>query len=133
MMDNVQAVASAASSPYLESVKTWIIYAGVLIGSIITAWAGIRKAYRDLKKSESNPAIYPAASKEVVGATLLENYTLLMWSESNRSVVEALGDALEKINSLTNAVNYNTDAVREGRDESKELRHQIERLRDKLP
>lgn len=60
----------------------------------------------------------PDAGARLAGATLLENVTLAMWSESNRAVVKAVED--------------NTEASRDHCAEMKELRFQIIRLIDKL-
>lgn len=75
---------------------------------------------------------------------------MLMWSESNRAVVEALcslekclkvqNDLLknlpdelkESMESLQNSTNFNTETKREMNRNLLALSHQIERLRDKM-
>lgn len=127
--ENAQAVASVASSPFLEIAKTWVTYVGVLVVALVTAYAGIRKALKDLKSGEVSGSI----QEKVVSATLIETHTMMLWSESNRSVTESVGDLIDKIESMTKALNYNTETGREVCRDMKELRHQIERLRDKMP
>lgn len=129
MIENVQAAASVASSPFLEIAKTWVTYIGVLAVALVTAYAGIRKALKDLKSGEVSGSV----QEKVVSATLIETHTMLLWSESNRGVVEAVRDLIDKIESLSHSLNYNTETGREVCRDIKELRHQIERLRDKMP
>lgn len=127
--ENAQAVASVASSPFLEVAKTWVTYIGVLAVALVTAYAGIRKALKDLKTGEVSGSV----QEKVVSATLIETHTMMLWSESNRSVGEAIRDLTDKLESLSHALNYNTETGREVCRDMKELRHQIERLRDKMP
>lgn len=130
-MDNVHAAASAAASTgffspqVFETIKSAIGYGGVLAAAIVSAFIGIRKAIKDLRKAEEAPLAGNNPAAKVIGATILESTTLLMWSESNRDVVEA-------IESQTRAINYNTEALREVCRDLGETRHQIERLRDKM-
>lgn len=128
--ENAQAVASVASSPFLEIAKTWVTYVGVLVVALVTAYAGIRKALKDLKSGEVSGG---SVQEKVVSATLIETHTMLMWSESNRTVTDSVRDLIDKVESTTKALNYNTETGREVCRDMKELRHQIERLRDKLP
>ncbi len=128
--ENAQAVASVASSPFLEIAKTWVTYVGVLVVALVTAYAGIRKALKDLKSGEVSGG---SVQEKVVSATLIETHTMLMWSESNRTVTDSVRDLIDKVESMTKALNYNTEIGREVCRDMKELRHQIERLRDKLP
>lgn len=108
-----------------ETIKSAIGYGGVLAAAIVSAFIGIRKAIKDLRKAEEAPLAGNNPAAKVIGATILESTTLLMWSESNRDVVEA-------IESQTRAINYNTEALREVCRDLGETRHQIERLRDKM-
>lgn len=138
-MDNnmLAAAASSASSAGLfspatiEMLKTWVGYIGVLGASIIVAYAGIRKALKDIAKGEDpkQPGGHPGGIG-FVGGTIMETTTLLMWSESNREVAEKAGDVIDAIKINTEAINRNTDTSAR---EMGELRHQIERLRDKMP
>lgn len=127
--DSAQAAASVASSPFLEVAKTWVTYIGVLAVAIVTAYAGIRKALKDLKSGE----VSGTTTDKVMAATLIETHTMLLWSESNRGVGDALRDLTDKIESLSHAINYNTETGRALCGDMKELRHQIERIRDKMP
>lgn len=129
IVENAQAAASVASSPFLEIAKTWVTYIGVLAVAIVTAYAGIRKALKDLKTGE----VSGAPQDKVVAATLLETHTMIVWSESNRAVTEAVRDLTDRLESVGHALNYNTETGREVCRDMKELRHQIERLRDKMP
>lgn len=129
IMENAQAAASVASSPFLEIAKTWVTYIGVLAVAIVTAYAGIRKALKDLKSGEVSGTV----QDKVVAATLIETHTMMLWSDSNRAVVEKIGDLIDKLESATHALNHNTETGRAVSREIGELRHQIERLRDKMP
>lgn len=137
MMDNVSNAAmeaSAAGYPLFEIAKTWIVYVGVFATAIIVAFGGIRKALKDIgatDKTPNGPTDSPTVHR-TIGGTILENTTILLWSESNRSVTEALEAVVSKLESTVHAINYNTDAVREMCEDLTELRHQIERLRDKM-
>jgi hypothetical protein len=123
--------ASAAASTglfspqVLETLKSIIVYIGVLGGAIVVAFKGIRSAIRDLKADEKASIEAVPGGAKILGATILEHTTLLMWSESNREVTEA-------IDQLTRAINYNTEAQRENGRSMSEVKHQIERLRDKM-
>jgi hypothetical protein len=141
-MDNMTVAAHAAqfSPALLETVKTWVTYVGVLATAVIVAFAGIRKALRDLSKAEGTgtgagaSADHPGASR-IVAATLMETTTLLMWSESNRDVVDSNRAMIEAVQKLTNIVELicdRFDTVESLKAEAVELRHQIERLRDRL-
>lgn len=156
------AASAVSSSPVLseavlDTIKTWIAYIGVLATAVIVAFGGIRKALKDLKgepgkDGKMNPggaAAHPGV-QSIVGGTIMETTTLLMWSESNKQVAESaehvkecikanskmLGDLPDKIeaamDSVVNAINYNTEAQRSVCRDLSELRHQVERLRDKM-
>ena len=118
-----------SSPPFLELAKTWIAYIGVLAAAIIVAYGGIRKALKDLKSGETK--VNDRA--EVVAATLMENTTLFMWSDSNHAVCAALGEVVDRLESVVNCINFSTEATRDMSRDIGELRHQIERLRDKMP
>lgn len=120
--------AQVATDPWLEIAKTWVTYIGVLGTAIIVAIAGVRKALKDLKTGEVSGTV----QDKIMSATLIETHTMLLWSESNRSVTESVGDLIDKIESMTKALSYNTETGREVCRDMKELRHQIERLRDKM-
>lgn len=128
MIETVEPVASAASLSVFETIKTWIAYGGVLVVAIVTAYAGIRKALKDLKSGE-----VATDKKQIASAVLVETVTMTMWSESNRGVGLALEKLADQIESLAHAVNYNTEAERRSCENLVELRHHIERLRDKMP
>ena len=144
MLDNVTNVAEAASSataagsPLLEVAKTWIAYIGVLAAAIIVAFGGIRKALKDLKGDDKPGATNPggraggAEVQRIVGGTIMETTTILLWSESNKAVADALEAMVEKLDQVCRSINYNTDVGRDIIKELGEARHQIERLRDKL-
>lgn len=129
ILENAQAAASVASSPFLEIAKTWVTYVGVLVVALVTAYAGIRKALKDLKTGE----VSGVPQEKVVSATLVETHTMRDWSESNRALIERVGDLIDKLESATHALHYNTETGRAVSRDIGELRHQIERLRDKMP
>jgi hypothetical protein len=129
MIENVETIASATSSPAFEAIKTWVTYVGVLAVAIVTAYAGVRKALKDLKTGE----VVGETKNKIVSATLVETVTMTMWTESNRGVAEAVEELCDKMDSLIHSINYNTEAERKSCENLVELRHHIERLRDKLP
>lgn len=121
---NMAATADVAASPYLETVKTWVTYIGVLVVALVTAYAGIRKALKDLKTGDA-----PVASKqEVLSATLVETHTMVLWSESNRQVCEGMHALCTVLTRMLDRA----EVVEELKKEAIELRHQIERLRDRI-
>lgn len=95
----------AASSPGFVTIVT---NAGVFLAAMGTAAAAVWSAVKKIKTAL--PADQPTTGK-VVSGMIMDNTTLLMWSESNRTV----GD---KIDDLT--------------DEMKELRFAVTQLKDKL-
>lgn len=92
----------------------------VFVVAVIAAVAGVYQGLRNLKKESPPPT--PGTSTFTAGA-ILDNVSMTLWSESNRTAAEAARDVVQSNTSLK-ASNY---AVR---DEIKELCHQIERLRD---
>lgn len=120
----------------LEAVKTWVAYVGVLATAVIVAYGGIRKALKDLGKHDpGKPVSTSPVPTSIVGGTIMETTTLLMWSESNRDMTEAtnaLRSSVEKLTTSTDRLCDQTNVVDGLKDEAVELSHQIERLRDKL-
>jgi hypothetical protein len=135
MDNNLAAVAASTASSaglfspaIVETIKSGILYIGGLGAALIVAFAGIRKALKDLAKGDDpkQPGGRHPAAANIIGGTIMETTTLLMWSESNREVAEKAGDVVD-------AINNNTAAIKENNRETAELRHQVERLRDKMP
>jgi hypothetical protein len=102
-----------ASTPDITTIATNL---GIFSLAIAAAVGGLWRGLRNIKTEGLSPE---KTTSRVAAATIIETTTLLMWSESNRMVVEAV-DRL-------------TEATYALRDEQKELRHQTERLRDKMP
>lgn len=106
---------------------------------MIVAFGGIRKALKDLRGNDApgrgNPggAVDSPAVHKIVGGSILDTTTMLMWQESNRSVADALEATVEKLESVVHCINYSTESSRAMTKEISELRHQVERLRDKMP
>lgn len=117
---------------------------GILIGFIVAAVLGIKKGLKTFAKS--GDAALKASGASVAAATILENQTLAMWSESNREVADALALVAEQMERLTftirdhekmmvshkDALYVNRDNMVALRPEFSDLRHQIERLRDAI-
>lgn len=88
---------------------------GVFCAAASALFMGIKTGLKKISRGE----IAPTTDKsKVAGAMLVETTSMLMWSESNRDVVEA--------------VNRLCDFIQDNTREQTELRHQIERLRDKM-
>lgn len=139
MLENATNVAEVVSSPAglpsLDTARNWILYLGGLIAAVLVAFAGIRKALKDIKGDGKNPG-GPATGPHVqgiVGGVILETHTILMWSESNRALAESLDAMTKTVESACRSIDYNTDTNRAVSEDLVELKHQIERLRDKLP
>lgn len=82
--------------------------------SVLVATAG-SAGYAVWKAAKKAKSLFPdeqPSSQKIIGATILENVTLLMWSESNRDVVEALRE--------------HAADLRENTKEMMELRHKID-------
>ncbi|WLJ71143.1 hypothetical protein [Sphingomonas phage Carli] len=62
----------------------------------------------------------------------METTTILLWSESNRAVVDAIEALTERLETIANSINYGTEASRALSKDVAELRHQIERVRDRM-
>jgi gas vesicle protein len=100
---------------------------GVFLGAASALFIGIKSGLKKIAKGEIEPA--PTATKKAVAAaTLIETTSLLMWSESNRDVVDALNRVERTLTSMMERIDIIDDLNKEAR----ELRHQIERLRDKM-
>lgn len=80
---------------------TVITNAGVFLAAVGTVIAAIWSAVKKIKTVEG--ATENTATK-VIGATILDNTTLLMWSESNRVVAEALRDHQREMMELRFAI-----------------------------
>ena len=93
----------ATSSPDIAAIVTNL---GVFSLAVAATVGGIWKAIKNIKSDDKTP---PPST--IAGAVLVETTSMLMWSESNRDVCEALGNV---------------------RHELSELSHQIERLRDRI-
>lgn len=95
---------------------------GILLGFIVAAILGIKRGIKLIGKGGKEA---PNRS-HLAAATLLENQTLLLWSESNRDVREALDELKEQIGKNTEALYSTRNGVGAA---ATELAHQIELLR----
>ncbi len=116
------AVGQVASSVDWSTLGTNV---GVFFAAASALFVGIRQGLKKISKGEIAPS---QEKKQIAGATLIETTSLLMWSESNRDVVEALNRTVSSLEAMMDRI----DTIEELKKEAVELRHQIERLRDKL-
>lgn len=73
------------SSPDFITVATNVGVFLAALGTVIAAiWQAVKKI-KTLTPDESSPA-------KVLGGAIMDNHTMLLWSESNRAVVDALRD-----------------------------------------
>ncbi len=98
---------------------------GAFLGAATALFIGIKSGLKKISKGEVTPE---SSRTQIAGATLIETTSLLMWSESNRDVVEALNRMTAVLTNVMDRVEIVDDLTKE----AIELRHQIERLRDKL-
>lgn len=96
----------AASSPDFVAIATNV---GVGIGFVAAAITAIWRAVKKLK--EAMPASNPTTSK-VVGGMIMDHTTLLMWSESNKDVVEAMKDHEREMRELRYALTSLKDKIK---------------------
>lgn len=83
----------AASSPDIAALVTNL---GVFSLAVAAAVGGIWKGIKSIKKEANSP---PEVGK-VAQAMIVESTTMLMWSESNRSVCEAMHDMTNELREL---------------------------------
>jgi hypothetical protein len=79
--------------------------AAAAVGSL-TAIKSIKKTFLDIFKDDEVKA--KAADVKVASAMIMETTTLLMWSESNRDVVEQLKELRHTMQRLTDKLEDNT-------------------------
>lgn len=85
-----------------QQVATGLVGLG---GFLAAVWAGVHQGLKKAKANEADP------SMRIAAGVIMDNTSMLMLSESNRSLCEAT---------------YRL------RDDVRELSHQVERLRDKM-
>ena len=88
---------------------TWITNAFVLIAAVGSTIAAI---WGTVKKIKSGLPEEKGATSRVVGASIMDNHSILMWSESNRDVVDALRDHQKEMMELRFAVIQLKDAMK---------------------
>lgn len=71
------------SSLFSSDLTAVITNVGVFLVAASATGAAIWKTLKSIKAEE------PAAAAKVLGASIIETTTMLMWSESNRSVCES--------------------------------------------
>lgn len=99
------AVENAASLD-LTSLATNV---GVGLGLAGAALAGIWKSVKKIK--EALPAD-DASPTKVVGGMIADHTTILMWTESNRTAGEAMGDLEKEVRELRFAVTQLKDKIK---------------------
>lgn len=113
------APAAAAATWALPGVSDLITNLGVFSLALTATVAGIYRAVRMVRKEDAIKVAAPVESPiRIAGATILENTTILLWSESNRGVAESNKGVVEKMDDLEREV--------------VELRHAISRLTDTM-
>ena len=101
------------SSPDFVTIATNIGVFFVMVGTVITSiWASVKKIKSSQPEDEAT-----APGTKLIGGAILDNHSMLMWSESNRIVAEKLHEM--------------TDALRDNNKEMMELRFAMTRLLDK--
>lgn len=79
-------MSNVVSSPDFVSIATNV---GVFLAAVGTVIAAIWSAVKKIKSVEG---ANNKTAAQVIGGSIMDNTTLLMWSESNRVVAEALRD-----------------------------------------
>lgn len=104
------------SVPVSSDFVTIATNAGVFLAAVGTVIAAIWTAVKKIKSVSGDESKLPGA--KLMGGAILDNTTMVMWSESNRDVAEAMRDGIT--------------ALHAHRDEMKELRFAMIQLKDKL-
>jgi hypothetical protein len=92
------------SSPDFVTITT---NAGVFLAAIGTVIAAIWTAVKKIKTFED-----PKSADKVIGGSIMDNTTMLMWSESNRDVAEALRETQKELMELRFAVTSLKDKIK---------------------
>lgn len=114
----MSAVSEVAQSVDLTALAT---NAGILLGFIVAAIAGIKKGLKILSKPETDST----GRASLAAGMILDNAALHEWSASNRAVVEKLAE-------IKAALYHNSDTMKNHQHVMASLAHQIERLRDRM-
>lgn len=101
-------MSNAVTSPDLVTIITNIAVFVAAAGTTIAAiWGAVKKIKTALPEQSST-----ASGVKALGATIMDNTTMLMWSESNRDVVDALRDHQKEMMELRFAVVQLKDAMK---------------------
>lgn len=86
----------------VPDVTTFAANVVVFLTAITAAVVGSLSAVKKIKESwlESNKGEPAKITAMVAGTSIMESTTLLMWSESNRNVCEALDDMTKELREL---------------------------------
>lgn len=103
-----QAVTSPDTVTLITNIAVFLAAAGTTVAAI---WSAVKKIKTVLPQDA-------ATTKSVVGGMIMDHTTLLMWSESNRTVSEKLDEAMA--------------VIRENTRETVELRFVMTQVKDKL-
>lgn len=98
-------MSNIVSSPDFIAIVT---NAGVFLAAVGTVIAAIWSAVKKIKSVDSDSK----STAKVLGGAILDSTTLLMWSESNRDVAEALRDHQREMAELRFAVLQLRDTMR---------------------
>lgn len=95
---------SNVSSPDLVTIITNVAVFVAAAGTTIAAiWGAVKKIKSALPDEKTG---------KVIGGAIMETTTILMWSESNRDVVDALRDHQKEMMELRFAVTQLKDAMK---------------------
>lgn len=99
---------------------------GIFLGFIVAAILGLKRGLKLIDKTEEK------VSKSGSSLSLVENQTLLFWTESNRAVTEALVDLRPAVFALRDSMLTHAQLMSLHEKEMAELRHEIALLRSRL-
>jgi hypothetical protein len=87
------------SSPDFISIVTNVGVFLAALGTVVAAIWGAVKKIKTLTPDAASPV-----AQSVIGGSIMENSTLLLWSDSNRGVIDALRDHQKEMMELRFAV-----------------------------
>lgn len=99
---------------------------GIFLGFIVAAILGLKRGLKLIERTEPRP------SGSGSSLSLVENQTLLFWTESNRAVAEALVDLRSAVFALRDTLSSHAHLMAAHERELTELRHEIALLRSRI-
>lgn len=96
-----------ASSPDFVTIATNIgVFLAVAGTTIAAIWSAVKKVKAAFPESAQS------TGQKVIGGAIMDSTTMLMWSESNRDVVDALRDHQKELMELRFAVTQLRDTMK---------------------